>query len=94
MKEDQSYPIDLLNWFPICVWFVRVIECSWGRDKGDPFIDLPIIYKSNRNYVYFVHYIISTYYIVVKHSNFDTHDPQHNKSTINNQIVTESTQVI
>ena len=37
MKEDQSYRIDLLNWFPICVWFVRVIECSWGRDKGDPF---------------------------------------------------------
>ena len=38
MTEDQSYQIDLLNWFPICVWFVRVIECSWGRDKGDSFI--------------------------------------------------------
>ena len=47
-------------------------------------VDLPIIYKSNRNYVYFVHYITSTYYTVVKHSNFDTHDPQHSKSAINN----------
>ena len=57
-------------------------------------VDLPIIYKSNRNYVYFVHYITSTYYTVVKHSNFDTHDPQRIKSTINNQILTQSTQVI
>ena len=50
-------------------------------------VDLPIIYKSNRNYVYFVHYITSTYYTVVKHSNFDTHDPQRSKSAINNQIL-------
>ena len=41
-----------------------------------------------------LHYITSTHYIVVKHSNFDTHDPQHSKSTINNQILTQSTQVI
>ena len=28
-------------------------------------VDLPIIYKSIRNYVYFVHYITSTYYTVI-----------------------------
>ncbi len=38
-------------------------------------VDLSIIYKSNRNYVYFVPYITSTYYTVVKHGNFDTYDP-------------------
>ena len=38
-------------------------------------VDLPIIYKSNKNYIYFVHYITSTYYTVVKHGNFDTYDP-------------------
>ena len=56
-------------------------------------VDLPIIYKSNRNYVYFVHYITITYYTVVKHSNFNTHDPQHNMSIINNQTFTQTTQV-
>jgi hypothetical protein len=56
-------------------------------------VDLPIIYKSNRNYVYFVHYITSTYYTVVKHSNFNTHDPQHNMSIINNQTLTQTTKV-
>ena len=56
-------------------------------------VDLPIIYKSNRNYVYFVHYITSTYYTVVKHSNFNTHDRQHRMSIINNQTFTQSTQV-
>jgi hypothetical protein len=57
-------------------------------------VDLPIIYKSNRNYIYFVHYITSTYYTVVKHSNFNTtHDPQHSMSIINNQTLTQSTQV-
>ena len=28
-------------------------------------VDLSLIYKSNRNYVYFVHYITSTYYTVI-----------------------------
>ena len=56
-------------------------------------VDLPIIYKSNRNYVYFVHYITNTYYTVIKHSNFNTHDPQHSMSIINNQTLTQSTQV-
>ena len=56
-------------------------------------VDLPIIYKSNRNYVYFVHYITSTYYTVIKHSNFNTHDPQHNMSIINNQTLTQTTKV-
>ena len=51
-------------------------------------IDLPIIYKSNRNFVYFVHYNTSIYCTVVKHSNFETHDPQHSKSAINNQTLT------
>jgi hypothetical protein len=37
-------------------------------------VDLPIIYKSNRNYIYFVHYIINIYYIIIKQNNFDTHN--------------------
>ena len=56
-------------------------------------VDLPIIYKSNRNYIYFVHYITSTYYTVVKHNNFNTHDPQHCMSIVNNQTLIQNTQV-
>jgi hypothetical protein len=31
-------------------------------------VDLPIIYKLNRNYVYFVHYITSTYLTPMTHN--------------------------
>ena len=37
-----------------------------------------------------MYYITSTYYTIVKQSNFNTYDPQHSKSEINNQTFTNN----